>query len=286
VLALRELQVRFTDALFDGAVEPVRAEIVADGLDVAERLEIYRNNLREGFIKALAIGFPVIERLVGGDYFRQLAIAFLGAHPSRAGNLHHIGAPFPSYLRERFVDTEYAYLPDVAALEWAWQEALIAADAEPIAPAALGELDPADYEHLRFELHPACALLQCAYPIIRIWRANQPEASGEEVIDLTEGGDRVLVLRTPQCIELRRLPAGDFAALEAFARGLPLGEALEAAQAADTAFDLGSALRRFLQLNVFTGCGRELRASRSASLETAAPSAPQESSRYGPEELS
>ncbi len=253
MLALHELQLRFVAALLDGAEEPVAAEIEANGIDASERLEIYRNNVREGFIKALAIGFPVLERLVGVDYFRQLALDFLRAHPSRAGNLHHIGAPLSHFLQQRFAQTEYTYLADVAALEWAHQEALVAADAEPISADALRDVDPARYGELCFELHPACALVRSDFPIVRIWGANQPDASGEEVIDLREGGDNVLVLRTPECIELHRLPTGDFIALESFAHGENLGTALTAAQGADPQFDLGAALRRCMSLHLFTG---------------------------------
>ena len=253
MLALLDLQLRFAAALFDGDDEPIAAHIVADGLDAAERIDIYRNNLREGFIQALGLGFPVIERLVGTDYFRQLVLEFQRAHPSRAGNFQRIGLPFAAFLRERFAATEYTYLSDVAALEWAHEEVLIAADAEPIAVDALRAIDPADYEHLRFELHPACKLVQSAYPIIRIWRANQPDATAGEVIDLSEGSENVLVLRTPGDIEFHRLPAGDFAALETFARGLALGEALEAGRSRDARFDLGAALRRFMNLNLLVG---------------------------------
>jgi hypothetical protein len=253
VLALRDLQTRFAAALFDGEVGPVQAEIVADGVTAVERLDIYRNNLREGFIKALAIGFPVIERLTGTDYFRQLALDFLRAHPSRAGNLHHIGRPFPVFLRERFAATEYAYLSDVAALEWAHEEALIAPDARPLSAEALQEIATERYEHLRFDLHPACNLVRSAYPIVRIWRANQPDASDDEVINLGEGADAVLVMRSPDGVEFHRLSAGDFTVLQAFASGLPLGAALEAAQAADVTFDLGAALRHLLSLNVLVG---------------------------------
>jgi hypothetical protein len=253
VLALRELQLRFAAALFDGAVEAVQAEILADGLPAAERIDIYRNNLREGFIKALAIGFPVLERLVGTEYFRQLALDFLAAHPSRTGNLHHIGAPFAPFLRESFKDTEYAYLPDIAALEWACEAALIAPDAEPISLAALHGVDPDAFEHLRFDLHPACALVRSQYPIVRIWSANQPDASSEDIIDLGAGAENVLVLRTAAGVRFEHVSTGELAALEAFGRGLSLGAALEAAQAAESPFDLGAALRRFLSLNILVG---------------------------------
>lgn len=253
MLALRELQLRFAAALFDGVVEPIEPHIVGDGIGSAERLDIYRNNLREGFIKALALGFPVIERLVGEDYFRHLALDFLSEHPSRAGNLHHIGAPLSQFLEQRFVQTDYAYFADVAALEWAHQEALVAMDSKPIAPDALSNIDPAGYELLRFDLHPACRLVQSSYPIITIWRANQTEPSAEGRIDLGSGGDNVLILRTPECIEFHRVSAGDYAALASFARGENLGTALEVAQAADATFDLGAALRRFMALRLFTG---------------------------------
>jgi hypothetical protein len=253
VLALRDLQRQFVQALFDDTDGAVLANIDANGIDPDQRLDIYRNNLCDGFTKALAIGFPVIERLVGTDYFRQLARQLLRAHPSRAGNLHHIGAPFSGFLREHFSQTEYAYLADVAALEWAHQEALVAADAEALSVDALRAIDSTLYESLRFTLHPACGLVRSPFPVVHIWRANQPEASGDEVINLDSGGDNVLVLRAAECIEFHRLPMGEFALLEAFARHETLGAAFESACAADTSLDLGSALRHFLNLHIFTG---------------------------------
>jgi hypothetical protein len=251
--ALHDLQLRFADALFDGAIERVQTYIEENGVAGAARLDIYRNNLREGFIKALALGFPVIERLVGAEYFRHLALDFLKSHPSRAGNLHHIGAPLADFLRRRFEHTEYACFADVAALEWAHQEALVATDAPALSADALQSVDPTLYDLLHFDLHPAVRLVQSNYPIIRIWRANQTDAAASDTIDLGSGGDNVLVLRAPECIEFHRIPAGDFAFLFALSRGKNLGTALEEAQAAEVEFDLGAALRRGLSLNLFTG---------------------------------
>ncbi|MEP7245024.1 MAG: DNA-binding domain-containing protein [Gammaproteobacteria bacterium] len=299
MLVLRDLQMRFAEALFEGQAEShtaltanslIDAHIDANGIDVAERLGIYRNNLHEGFIKALALGFPVIERLVGTDYFRQLAVDFQRAHPSRAGNLHHIGAPLAQFLRLRFVGAEhaeYAYLADVAALEWAQECALIAADAPPISPDSLRAISPERYESIVFQLHTACGLVRSEFPIVRIWQANQAGAGanagakaaeqggaganasanaddkggadgaavgrGDDLIDLRSGGDNVLVMRAPDGVEFHQLAAGEYAALHAFAQGLNLGAALEAAQAADAELDLGAALRHWLSLGILTG---------------------------------
>jgi hypothetical protein len=251
MLALRELQRGFTAALLDGNGD-LRAQIVGDDIAAAERVGIYRNNVVEGFVKALAIGFPVIERLVGTDYFRQLAVEFQRAHPSRAGDLHHIGRPFATFLNSRFEATEYAYLPDVAALEWAYQEAQIAADAPALAANAFRDVAPEHYEYLRFALQPACRLVRSDYPIVRIWFANQSETQESEVIDLDSGADHIVVRRTPSDIEFVRLAPSEFVALETLQSGGTLGEALEAARIADSTFDLAAPLFRFVQLQLFS----------------------------------
>jgi uncharacterized protein len=253
VLALRELQTRFANALFEGAVDSVLSEILAAGMNAPERIDIYRNNLREGFIKALAIGFPVIERLVGTDYFRSLALEYFGAHPSRSGNLDHIGAAFATFLRTRFESTQYEYLPDVAELEWAHHQALIAPDATPVTPDAFRDIPPENLEQLELALHPACALVRSRYPVLRIWRANQSDTADEGLIDLSAGGDDLLVLRTPACVEIRRVRPGEFAVLAAFSHGSSLGAALEAGQAVDAAFDIAATLRRLLALPILVG---------------------------------
>jgi hypothetical protein len=251
MLALRELQMCFAAALLDGAVDTARSHVVSDGVDAGERLDIYRNNVVEGYIKALAIGFPVIERLVGTEYFRQLAIAFWRAHPSRAGDLHHIGRPFADFLHARFDTTEYAYLPDVAALEWAYQEAQLAADAQPITAEVFRDVPAEQVDSLRFVMHPAAALIRSDYPIVRIWLANQPGAEEGEPIDLRSGPDHVLVRRGSADIEYVRLSAAEFVAFASLSRGDALLTALEAALSEDPSFDLGVALARAIQLGLF-----------------------------------
>ncbi len=156
------------------------------------------------------------------------------------------------------------WVADVAALEWAYEEAQLAADGDALSPDAFAAVAPEDYERLTFAFHPACRFVQSRYPIVKIWRVNQPETLSDEVIDLDSGGDNVLVLRTPECVEFHRLPAARFALFEALARGEPLGMALERAQAVEIAqrtervdrvesdFDLGAALRDLMELQVLT----------------------------------
>jgi len=266
MLPLRDLQELFYGALFDDAPSAVAPWIhcyetdgheadAAQGvaIDPHARLAIYRNNLHEGFRKALALEFPVIERLVGEDYFRQLALSFQAEHPSRFGDLHCIGEPFARFLRQRFEDTQYAYLPDVAALEWAYQQSSVAADAPSFDPAALRNIPQEGYGQLRFTLHPACGLVRSPYPVMRIWAVNQPNADADEVVDLSNGADFILVRRAAEGVEMRRIAAAEFAMLDAFSQGSNLADALESACTVAPDFDLAETLRRLIALDVLTG---------------------------------
>jgi hypothetical protein len=239
--SLRDLQRQFVGALFDELP------------DARAGLEIYRNNLHEGFYKALALEFPVIQRLVGEDYFRQMGRDFLHAHPSRGGDLHAIGAAFPRYLRERFAGTEYTYLPDVAELEWAYEQAAIAADAPVFDVRSLASIAPDSYGELRFNLHPACDLVSSVYPILQIWQVNQADVDADLTVDLSTGPDHIVTRRTGLRVELVRLSPDDFRLLECFAHDATLGEALTTLQRDEPAFDLGAALRRLIALELLTG---------------------------------
>ena len=247
MLSLPELQQRFAAAIRDGDGAAFAGEIDAgaNGPSALDRLAVYRNNWREGFRNALASGFPVLARLVGPDYFRQLALEFLAAHPSRSGDLEHIGAALPGFLERRFADSAYVYLGDVAALEWACQQVLAAADHAAATADALRAVDPAAYGALRFGLHPAARLLASSFPVSRIWHSNQPSAEVES-IDLTSGGEQLLVRCGAAGLELHHLRPGEFALAQALAEGSDLGDALAATHDAAPDADLASALHRLI----------------------------------------
>ena len=249
MLSLRELQQQLAAGLLESTDQPVAQWIRADGIHPSARLAIYRNNLHAGFIKTLTLEFPIIRRLVGEDYFKKLSLDFLGRHPSRSGDLHHVGAPFPDFLTEQFAETEFSYLADVARLEWACQECLIAEDSEPLDPHSLRGIPTDAYGELRFTLRPACRLLHSVFPVLRIWELNQAEAAPDEIVDLRTGPDYLVVMRTSR-LDFCCVPAGDFRLLGKFADGHNLDSALEAVLATDSQFDLGAALHRCIGLGV------------------------------------
>lgn len=256
MLSLHNLQRAFCDAvLFDRA--DVMANLIrGNGIPGEERVLIYRNNCRLGFLATMRATFPVIERLGGTDWFAQNTRQYQLRHPSRCGDLQYIGQAYPDFLRTDLAGTDYEYFADIAALEWAYQEVLVAADGTPLDPARLGTVSTDEHARLVFTVCPSSRLVESPYPILAIWKANQPDAhtsvAAMSDIRLDAGPGRTLLIRRVDHIELRELPPARFALLQEFSRGVPLGEAADTVGANFAEFDLGIDLRELLLLETIT----------------------------------
>lgn len=247
--SLRDTQRRFAASLF------------AESAHDHPRLAVYQRNLRGNFAKVLALEFPVVQRLVGTEYFDVLAWQFQQVEPSRSGNLHGIGAPFPNYLRGRFGGGDLSYLGDVADLEWAVEQSLVAADAQaPLDLHAFAAVPAEEHHNLRFDLQPSLRLSRSQFPIVTLWRSHLPDHEGvvhaerdDFTLDLRAGGENACIVRAAGDLQVAALDHAQFSWISAIAQRAPLGEALEQALNVDPQFDLGAALRRAVQEQWFSG---------------------------------
>jgi hypothetical protein len=219
VASLRELQASFAAALRD--------ESAACAVQPRENLSIYRNNAAVNFRTALGLIFPVLRRRVGDDYFRQLAVRYRQRHPSRSGDLHWIGRDFAAFLAEDLKGSEYAWLADLARLEWSREQAAVATTHAAIFADALARFAPEQLEHLVFSLQPSLRLHASDYPIFTIWGANQVDNAPP--LDQLLPGECGLVRARVDGVEVRRLEPGLFSYLSALSAGAPLGEAVSVA---------------------------------------------------------
>ena len=247
--SLRELQRDFAGAVFGGA-DAVPSFGLAGAVSAAERIAIYRNAVYANYRNALHATYPVIERLVGVPFFNAAVDAFVQAHPSTSGDLNVYGDRFADFLLDYPHALHLPWLPDVARVEWAIDEAQRAADTvrDPEAVlAALASAPPQRLPRVRLRLDASCRLLVSDYPVWRIWQSNQPGYAGEEHVALDQGEDRLLVRRDADGVALLRVAAGEHAFLTALADGATLGAAIDAAtnatKANDDGFDLGAVLR-------------------------------------------
>lgn len=246
------LQRQFHRAIVVGDETEILNKIQGGRIGAAERLRIYRNNAYEGFRLTLASAFPVIERLVGQGCFRGLALDYFHSFPSRSGDLGAYGQHFPDSLRKRYEDSTFDYLTDVARLEWAYQEVMMAADATVLRPEALAQVKPDQLDGLRLHPHPALRLVASHYPVLGIWQSNRDDDYDDEGINVHSGGESVLLYRTTAAVELQLLDPAVLTLLKACTAGRSLAEAFEQAQIVDPSLDLQQALARCFTLGVFS----------------------------------
>jgi len=218
-------------------------------VDIA--IEVYRNNYRGNLHDTLVGVYPVIEQLVGKDFFRLLTRRFIGQHLSRSGNLHHYGAEMPDFVAGFEPAQELAYLPEVAALEWACHCAYFADDAATLDIDKLAQVPPEQYPNLILHIHPACHLVRSRYPIAAIWHAHQPGASGDFHIDLDSGSSNALVSRKKDVVLVNELTEDDATWLQSMQAGIQLGEATATTLEHYPDLNLQAALLKLVAQNVF-----------------------------------
>lgn len=238
--ALLDYQRGFVAALLSASAPPA---------DRVEPLAIYRNNFLSNLEAALGAVYPVVRRLVGERFFGALARQFIAACASTSADIEQYGAGFAQFVERDARTRKLAYLPDVARLEWLYHQAFHAAhcSADAIAK-VLGT--QSQYGCLRFSLHPACRMLESAYPVAAIWRSNQPDRAADDLIELNDEKEYLLIRRPVFEVEIVSISHAEFVAFEHLARGEDLETAVDAANAIDPGFDIP----RFLGL-LFTPGG-------------------------------
>lgn len=222
----------------------------SSGLSLRRRFDVYRNNLRSSLIEALRQTFPIIERLVGLDYFKAIAVIFIEKNLPRRGTLIGYGTGFPEFLESREELDTFPYLGDVARLELAWLGAYHAADVRPLAGADLSSLAPQNADKLVLDLNPSVHLLSPSLPIYEIWQKN----SREEVssISLEHGEEHLLIFRPRLDVIVVPISPDSMAFLVACRAKKTLEEAFTASLQRNPAFDLTQTLSGFILQGLFS----------------------------------
>jgi hypothetical protein len=242
--SLPELQAAFVRGVLDPADAGIAELIVPAGVSAEARLAVYRRNVLGNYAAALRDVYPAVLRLVGEPFFDQVARTYAAQSPSRSGDLHDFGGDLGALLEVLPGARDLPYLADVACLEWAVHRAFHARHAPPLDAARLATVPPDRLPDLRFELHSAARLVRSPYPVLTIWRVNQPAWDGDHAVDLALGAEHVLVIRRALEVTLEPLSAPEYAMLDALDAGRSLGDALAAALSVETEFDLEAFLAR------------------------------------------
>ena len=222
--ALAGLQRAFAAALHDGDFEAAAPRVRAAGVPPAERLAVYRRNMRAAQHDALAATYPVVRRLVGDGFFRALALDYLRAWPSGSGNLDDLGHALAGFIAAYAPAGELAYLPDVARLEWACHESALAAEAPALDASALARVPAERQGSLVLQLHPSVRRVESVHPVVAIREANQPDRDGSLAGEAA--AESALVWRRDGRVRVRRVEGAERACLQAVCAGASLDAAV------------------------------------------------------------
>lgn len=191
-----------------------------DGALSIKRFNVYRNNVAVSLRAALAATYPVVKALVGEEFFAAMVRAYVASRLPSSPVLISYGRDFPDFIETFEPAGQLPYLPDVARVEWSFNESYNAADATPITIDALSALDADALERVRFVLHPSLRLVRSRWPVLSIWHAHQQDDPTAHLPGLAKARAESGFLVRPE-LEVRAIifPAEGFQLLAALVDG-------------------------------------------------------------------
>jgi hypothetical protein len=197
----------------DGLAELIRGD---DRLSARDRLAIYANAYFYRLLDVCREDFPATAAVLGDAHFHNLITGYLLDYPPTEPSIQYAGRYLADFLRGHPLRASRPFIADLATLERTLIESFHAADATPLAAAALSALVPEEWPALELALHPAVRILDLEWHVEVVVRAveegNPPEAP-------RPGPLKLLVWRHNSRVHYRELEPGEAAALALAANG-------------------------------------------------------------------
>ncbi|MDR4470136.1 MAG: putative DNA-binding domain-containing protein [Nitrospira sp.] len=244
---LHELQRAFATAMIKGTSLPIGTSMQAG--PSSRSLALYRRLIRNNYVQALTITYPMLRRVMGGRYFTVFARGYLKRYPSTSGDLFVYGRHFPLFLLQ--LESPRLFI-ELARLEWACHEVSQAAETPPFAPGQLAGLTSVDPADVTVHLQPTVRLLRFSSPVHRMWQGLQPDGltSTEIGQSSAEEETHILVTRVDGKIRVAELAALDYRLLTAMADGRQVDKVERMALETDPQFDFTRFMVSLMEMNV------------------------------------
>jgi hypothetical protein len=251
---LHELQSAFAAAIVQGKGLPAVTSMRAG--PSFRSLALYRRLIRNNYVQALTITYPMLRRLIGGHYFKVFARGYMKRYPSTSGDLFAYGRHFPLFLLQL---ESPRLLIELARLEWACHEISQAADTPPFALGQFDVLTSVDPARVTVHLQPTARLLRFSSPVHLVWQALQSDGFTVAEIDqpLPEEETNILVTRVEGKIRAATLDALDYQLLEAMTVGKHVDEVERMAMEINPQFDFTRFMVSLMEMNVLAGVSVE-----------------------------
>ena len=219
------------------------------------RFDIYRNNRVVSLIDALRSTYPAIDRLVGDEFFKASARAFIDANPPVQPVMAEYGREFGGFLSSLPNTDKLPFLRDIAELEWWKLQAYHCENAPVLHASSLAEIAPESIMDIRLQCHPSLHCVDSDWPIGSIWTACIAEASANDntynQVDM-RNGEAVVITRPGIEVQVSRVAPAGAEFLNQMQSGETLGAAAEHGLQQDNDFNVGEHLTGLINLGAFS----------------------------------
>ena len=256
---LAQLQANFIHDCLSGPLNPdnslMASDIDSQLISAQGLMGVYQNSAIANITNALSLSYPVIEKLVGQDFFKTMCREYIFKNWPETGNMDDYGECFSKFLAELEQVKQLNYLEDVARLEWLFHQSSLADDSCDFDWSTLTKIAEADILKLNFLLSPSVKIIHSNVPIDKIWQMNQLNAQEEIELCLEVENETFIVLfRQGLKTEMMVVTASEFTLLQSFSAGHNFGIAIESAKAVDVNISIDSSLQKYIELGLICGC--------------------------------
>ena len=149
-----------------------------DGVAVAETdpdkkgISIYQNNLLMTSARALAINYPVLEKMLGEGTMRLLNRHLLKVELPASGDWADYGKALPELITTTPLQDDHPYLHDVAQLERCLHHAARSCKTE-LEVESLAQLSEVELDNIYIHLADGLSVMPAQYQVDELWRLHQ-----------------------------------------------------------------------------------------------------------------
>jgi hypothetical protein len=258
VTTLAELQRNFISDCLSGKLRQnhtlLTKNIDSRVISAQGLMGIYQNSAIANITHSLILTYPVIEKLVGNEFFTAMCREYIFLTWPQSGNMDDYGVEFPEFLAEFEHAKHLLYLKDIARLEWAFHQSSLAEDATITDWSTLAQAS--DILQLKFLVTPSLSLISSTFPIDKIWHLNQENTSPDIAVDFSDEQDNntfIVLFRQQLKTVILPITSGEFALLYAFKTGESFEKAIVVASAKQADFSVDDSLKKFIELGVISG---------------------------------
>ncbi len=257
-MQLNKIQSSFKNLMLDHpdavntAPEDFRDIFASGNVALSKRLKIYRNNIIGSLTDVMLATFPLTEALVGKEFLEHMARSFILQNPPEQSCLSFYGVGFDQFIEGFEPAKALPYLPDIARLEIAMNEAYYAKDDAALTAKELSDIPHDTLEQLDLNLRTSARIVSSHYPLRLIKDFCENTSDETQNLDISVGGENLLVYRPALDVAIIPLEEDEKEFLNHLTNGDNFGQAADRTLNKFNNFNIGKYLSKHIELETFS----------------------------------